>query len=72
LLAEHYGFRELGYISGTVVFANCLGGAISPPLAGAIFDATQSYYWAFVACAALGLAAGFLILRLKPSPARIT
>jgi sugar phosphate permease len=65
-IAEYYGFRELGAISGVVVFANSLGGAISPPLAGAIFDASGSYEIEFVSCAVLGIAAGIIVWLLKP------
>jgi MFS family permease len=67
IVAERYGFKELGIISGTIVFANSLGGAISPPLAGAIFDGTGSYRWAFISCAILGLAASLVIWRLGPT-----
>jgi MFS family permease len=65
LLAEHYGFKELGFISGSIVFANSAGGAISPPLAGGIFDTTGSYRLAFIICAVLGIAASLIIWRLK-------
>jgi MFS family permease len=62
-IAEYFGFKELGLISGTIVFSNSAGGAISPPLAGAIFDATGSYQWAFVLCAILGFLAFIIIAR---------
>jgi MFS family permease len=65
-IAEYFGFKELGLISGTIVFSNSAGGAISPPLAGAIFDATGSYQWAFILCAILGFLAFMIILRLRP------
>ena len=65
-LADYFGFKELGTISGAVVFANCLGGAISPPLAGAIFDSTGKYLAAFIICAVLGLGAAVIIRLLKP------
>jgi len=64
LLAEHYGFKELGFISGSIVFANSFGGAISPPVAGWIFDVTGSYRLAFLTCAVLGVAASLIIWRL--------
>jgi len=66
-IAEYFGPQELGVISGTIVFSNSLGGAISPPLAGAIFDATGSYEWAFILCAILGFLAFLIILRLRPA-----
>ena len=66
-IAEIYGFRDLGAISGVIVSGYNLGGAISPPLAGAIFDKTQSYEWAFASCAVLGLVSAFIFWRVKRS-----
>lgn len=66
MVAEYFGFRGLGLISGTIIFSNSLGGAIGPPVAGAIFDATGSYEIAFLACAVTGLAACIIIWLLKP------
>ena len=51
--------------------ANALGGAVSPPLAGAIFDMTGSYQMAFIASGFLGLAAVILMHVLK-RPNRIS
>lgn len=65
-VAEYYGFKELGAISGAFVFANNLGGAISPPLAGMIFDAMGTYHLAFIICGLLGISAGMIIWFLKP------
>jgi MFS family permease len=67
IIADYYGYKELGTISGAIVFANCMGGAISPPLAGGIFDATGSYLWAFISCGILGTAAAVMVLLLKPT-----
>jgi MFS transporter, OFA family, oxalate/formate antiporter len=66
IIAEYFGFKDLGVISGIVVFANSAGAAISPPLAGAIFDSTGSYEIAFILCGIFGLAAGILMWLLKP------
>jgi MFS transporter, OFA family, oxalate/formate antiporter len=65
-IAEYFGFKELGVISGIVVFANSAGAAISPPLAGAIFDAAGSYEIAFILCGIFGITAGILMWLLKP------
>jgi MFS family permease len=73
-IAEYFGFKELGVISGVVVFANSAGAAISPPLAGAIFDSTGSYEIAFILCGIFGFTAGILMWLLKPmkkKPARV-
>ena len=66
-IAEYFGFKDLGAISGVIVFANSLGGAVSPPLAGAIFDMSGSYDIAFVCCSISGFAAGFIVWLLKPT-----
>ncbi len=66
LITEYYGFRELGIISGMIVFSNSFGGAIGPPVAGGIFDATGSYHWAFLSCALAGLAATLIVYWLRP------
>ncbi len=66
IVAEYFGFKELGAIAGAFVFANNIGGAIGPPLAGAIFDTTSTYLAAFLICAISGVAAGLIIWFLKP------
>ena len=40
----------LGIITATLMLGGSLGGAISAPLAGAIFDSSGSYQWAFRIC----------------------
>jgi MFS family permease len=66
MIAEYYGFKELGLISGVMVFANSIGGAISPPLAGAIFDSMGNYQLAFILCGICGTTAGIMIWLIKP------
>jgi MFS family permease len=67
MVAEYFGFRELGLISGVLVFSNSLGGAAGPPVAGGIFDASGNYNLAFIFCAATGLISGLIVLLLKPA-----
>ncbi len=66
LVAEYFGYKNLGMISGALIFSNSIGGALGPLLAGGIFDATGSYQWAFALCAAGGVAAGVIIWLVKP------
>jgi MFS family permease len=66
-VAERFGLKALGTITGAVVAANSLGGAIGPTLAGIIFDSTNSYYMAFLLCGILGVASSVLIGMLKHS-----
>jgi OFA family oxalate/formate antiporter-like MFS transporter len=65
-MAERFGLKALGMITGAVVSANSLGGAIGPTLAGSIFDFTGSYHVAFLVCGIMGVAACVLIWLLKP------
>ena len=66
LIAQLYGFKSLGAISGLVVLAYNIGGAVSPPLAGAIFDSHGSYQLAFIYCGILGIAGSLIVWFLKP------
>jgi MFS transporter, OFA family, oxalate/formate antiporter len=66
MVTEYFGFKELGIISGVLVFSNNFGGAGGPPITGAIFDSTGSYFSAFLICGILGLVAAFVIFLLKP------
>ena len=65
--AEYFGLRSLGAITGAIIFANNIGGALGPPLAGYIFDARDSYRLAFILCIATAAAAGIIIWMLKPT-----
>lgn len=65
IIAEYFGYKSLGAIVGAIIFANNLGSAISPTLAGEIFDTTGSYRLAFLSCALLGALAAFILWRLK-------
>jgi len=64
--AEIFGMRSHGTLLGFVFFADTIGGAIGPFLAGYIFDATGSYNIAFSLCAAVGVINFILILILSP------
>ena len=66
-LAELFGLRALGAITGAITCANSLGGAIGPTLAGGIFDASRSYNMAFVLCAVLGAACTIIVCLVKPT-----
>jgi len=50
MAGELFGLRSLGIITATVMLGGSLGGAIGAPLAGAIFDNSGSYQWAFQIC----------------------
>jgi OFA family oxalate/formate antiporter-like MFS transporter len=60
-----FGSKAMGSIFGAVIFCLIISGGIGTILAGYIFDATQSYYYAFVAAAVLTGAATLISLLLK-------
>ena len=63
--AEHFGAAALGPIIGTIIFANTLGGAISPVIAGQVFDMTGTYDIAFAVCGIAGITAAVTLGLLK-------
>ena len=66
LVAEYYGTGSLGAVTGSILFANSIGAAIGPTMAGFIFDTTGSYRVAFLICALLAVIASILFWLLKP------
>jgi MFS family permease len=66
-VAEYFGLKGLGSISGALILAYSIGGAVGPFLAGSIFDATGSYQLAFLSCGISGLVSAFIIWLLKPT-----
>ncbi len=66
LSAEYYGVKSLGAVTGAIGFANSIGAAIGPTMAGFIYDTTGSYRIGFLICALLALFAGVLFWVLKP------
>jgi ACS family hexuronate transporter-like MFS transporter len=49
------------------MFSNNIGGAISPTLAGYIFDTTGTYRLAFIISGAIAVAAAIFVWMLKPA-----
>ena len=52
MVGECFGVKSVGTIFGVLAIAAVVGGAVGPLLAGLIFDATGSYYPAFIIFAA--------------------
>lgn len=65
LTAQLFGLRFHGVIFGVATFGATIGSGIGPLIAGAIFDATNSYSPAFIIAGILSLAAFVGILFLK-------
>jgi MFS family permease len=66
LVALLFGLSSHGVILGFLSFGFTSGGALGPWLAGYIFDATDSYRFAFLLCAGVSLAGLVLTMFLKP------
>jgi MFS family permease len=67
LTAQFFGLRSHGAIFGVVTFGAAIGGGVGPLLAGAIFDAQNSYGLAFTIMGLLALVAFMGVMFLKPS-----
>jgi MFS family permease len=66
MVAGIFGMRSHGTILGLVFFADTVGGATGPFLAGYLFDVTRNYHVAFLLCAILGTAKVIAVLLLRP------
>jgi MFS family permease len=67
LVAELFGLSSHGLILGAInLLGFTFGAAIGPFIAGSVFDMTNSYQLAFIACAATGIAGLILTIVLKP------
>jgi len=66
MVAGIFGMRSHGTILGLVFFADTVGGATGPFLAGYLFDVTRNYHVAFLLCAILGTANLIAVLLLRP------
>ncbi len=66
LTSEYYGLGSLGGLLGVVQLAFAAGGAVGGPLAGYIFDKTNSYTFAFALLFVLIAVAFVVCLTLRP------
>jgi MFS family permease len=64
IIAENFGLKNLGTIFGKITFFGAIGSVTGPIVAGAIFDFTQSYYYAFLLVGALALISIFSLTYL--------
>ncbi|MFH1003199.1 MAG: MFS transporter [Chloroflexota bacterium] len=68
VIAELFGLRSLGLLSGFIGWAFTIGGAVGPWLGGRIFDTAGSYQTAFLACGAVSALGLVLVALLRPLP----
>jgi MFS family permease len=67
IAGDLFGLHSVGAIVGLEMLGTSLGGAIGPALGGYIFDATQSYYYAFLVTTA-GLFMALVLIPLLRAP----
>ena len=70
IIAETFGLRSLGAISGTLDFTAQIGAFIGPLLAGQLFDMTKEYTIVFSIAAALAFTGLALTILLRPTHQR--
>jgi MFS family permease len=66
--AELFGLKSLGVILGSIMLIGTIGGSLGAPLAGIIFDKTESYSLAFSICvilSAIAIIFSLILLRYK-------
>ena len=65
IIAENFGLKNLGAVFGKITFFGAIGSVSGPIVAGAIFDYSQSYYYAFLL---VGILASICIFSLTFLP----
>lgn len=65
LLADTFGSQSVGTLLGLLFLGHQVFGALGAYLAGVIYDATQSYYWAYLSIALVSLLATLIVLMVK-------
>ena len=68
LTARIFGAASVGTLSGWILFAHQVGGALGAAAGGWIFEATGAYTWAFISAAALAFLATGLTLAIRDEP----
>ena len=68
LTARIFGAASVGTLSGWILFAHQVGGALGAAAGGWIFEATGAYTWAFVSAAGLAFLAAGLSLAIQDEP----
>jgi MFS family permease len=66
LIAELFGMKSHATLYSFAVFASALGSAAGPVVAGALFDFSGNYRWAFVLCLGAAIISFLAVLSLGP------
>ena len=68
LVAVRFGVAYLSMLSGIVFLGHQIGSFVGVWMGGYLFDKTGSYFWAWIAAAALGVFAGLIHLPIIEKP----
>jgi MFS family permease len=68
LTARIFGAASVGALSGWITFSHQVGAALGAAAGGWIFEATDSYTWAFLSASALAFVASGLTLAIRDDP----
>ncbi len=68
LVAGRFGVAYLSMLSGVVFLGHQIGSFCGVWMGGYVFDTTGSYYWAWIAAAAMGVFAGLVHLPINEKP----
>ena len=69
MVAELFGLKSHGQLTGAILLISVIGGTISPILSGYIFDVNGSYQLAFFLIfgfSIIGLSLSFILKRYAP------
>jgi len=69
LVADIFGLKSLGVITGSIFFGLTVSMVVGPMLTGYIFDVTESYFLAFVTCGSIAIL-GFMLTFLVRPPSK--
>lgn len=71
MVADYFGTKNIGAILGCTAFIGMLGGAISPVIAGWLFETMDSYTVAWKIFAAVSIPSIFMILLARPPQVKL-
>ena len=71
MTGDYFGIRNIGLITGAILWVHHTGGALGALLGGAVHDATGSYSGMFLACLLMALAGGAVCLGIRPPGGRL-
>lgn len=68
MLGDLFGLRNIGTVMGLWATSGVPAGVLGPLMAGIVFDATESYFWALIIAGTVCFGAVIWAASIKPSP----